>query len=209
MKPTNSKICLHWLPIWLAIYASLLVYSFAAPEFTSYLKIFAIALNLVFAIIYFRRDQILLLALLFTLIADIFLGINSFPFGIAIFACAQFAHLCRLTPNRRLPLVYLCLVVIWLSLCLLLRFPLIIFAAAPYALFLLTNVVLAWCQSGRLGIAFTLFLFCDLCVALSYGASILIIPFALKPIFDYLAWVFYYPSQVLIANTPLTHPVKQ
>ena len=205
----NRRICLHWLPIWLAFYAGLLVFTPVFPNLITYFKLVAIASNIIFVLIHFHHDQLLILALVLTLLADICLSFNFLPIGTAIFACAQFSHLCRLTPIRKLPPYYIALIMIWLILCLILRLPLITLAAAPYALFLVSNVIFAWCQSARLGIGFTLFLFCDLSVVLSYGASVLILPITIKPLFDYLAWFFYYPSQVLIASTPLSYPIKR
>lgn len=230
MKVLKPNTRLHWLPLWLGLYAGILIFSLTAaltnpsdPNFqlftilTNAIKLLGIASVLIFALIYLRQDQLLLLALLFTLVADIFLTQHNYAFGLAVFACAQFAHLCRLTRSRRLPLIYIGLTAIYLLICIFCRLPLVLFSAPPYAFFLLTNLVLAWVRSGTttgpsnsflanysLGLGFTFFLLCDACVALSYFSEIALLPVFIKPITDIASWIFYYPSQILISSAKLS-----
>jgi len=48
---------------------------------------------------------------------------------------------------------------------------------------------------------FLLFLFCDINVALSFIARTHFAPVVLVKLFNFFAWAFYYPSQVLISNS--------
>ena len=48
---------------------------------------------------------------------------------------------------------------------------------------------------------FILFVCCDLCVAISYLSGTGALPAFLQIFANYFAWVFYYPSQVLISNS--------
>lgn len=87
--------------------------------------------------------------------------------------------------------------------------PTIFLLAAFYATALISNVVLGyhwWKSTDALPalcafIGFILFLCCDTCTGVSYLASIGTFSLACKHIADFAAWLFYYPSQVFIANS--------
>ena len=56
---------------------------------------------------------------------------------------------------------------------------------------------------------FIAFFCCDLCVALRFLSLGGILPDAFLPLTSFLVWVFYYPSQVLIANSSTLEPTKK
>ena len=56
---------------------------------------------------------------------------------------------------------------------------------------------------------FIAFLCCDICVALRFLALDGALPATIIPTVAFLVWVFYYPSQVLIANSSTQEPSER
>jgi hypothetical protein len=87
--------------------------------------------------------------------------------------------------------------------------------ATVYAIELISNVTVSAQRysseqksfRARCGFyGFVAFLCCDICVALRFLAMQGSLPDDIIPLVSYLVWVFYYPSQVLIANSSIMEP---
>ena len=161
--------------------------------------------------LYAPKDIWLALALLVTLAADIILALdNTSMWGVLCFCLTQMLHTARLEkiPAQTTP-YYLMAIAIIVAMGLIMELNLTVVFAGAYAFLLINNVGISLKQHNlkrslmaRFGAAgFCLFLLCDICVAGSFLAGSGIIPIALKRILDFLAWVFYFPSQIFIANS--------
>ncbi|MCL1839462.1 lysoplasmalogenase [Candidatus Saccharibacteria bacterium] len=211
----------RWLVIWIIIYASFLFLDIFSPDFlgATLIKYTGIFLCLVYAYQKFRHDTLLILALLFTLLADTILVWTPYYIpGVYAFVFAQFFHMARFTKPHPKTLIGFFLIVF------------VIFAAGVtqgidpiyviafiYASTLLLNVGLAisWYRQDKQNFharcacyGFILFLACDLSVAMQYLSSDHVIPAVIFPVVSYLVWLFYYPSQVLISNSSNVKPIK-
>ena len=141
------------------------------------------------------KDYLLRFALLFTFLADIVLLYNNIsPIGITIFCLAQYFHIARYASLN--PKIFI--------LC----------AVFIYANTLILNLILAhyWIKRevpefrraalcNFLG--FTLFICCDLTVVISYFARINLLPSFLFAPANFVCWLFYFPSQILLTNSSL------
>lgn len=211
VRPFLPAVSLGWLFTWLAIYVAILVLGFFFPGSTllTFVKLLGIFLCLVFAVINFRSDLLLLAALLFTVCADVLLALNNLSTsGVMVFAMAQLAHFVRLSHNGRHVKRYFYFALVVLSATILLPPDLkILVYAGVYAVTLLCNVALSfrWAKArpslhSLAALAgFALFAACDIHVAVSYATVIGVLPLELKPFADYMAWFFYYPSQLCIS----------
>ncbi len=208
-----------WLSIWVIVYAMILFSSFFHPNslFTTSIKLSSILLCLIYTVIYFYRDKLLILSMSTTLIADIILATDNIAIiGLLFFLATQFIHLVRLTNSQdkkiqtRIALfIAFSIVLITLSLATNIMQP--IFAIATfYLLTLCTNIYISWrwkrqethdfhAFSALWG--FILFLACDLCVGVSYLSLIhFFADFFYQPA-NFLAWVFYCPAQIFLSNS--------
>ncbi|MBR2989765.1 hypothetical protein IKF40_02445 [Candidatus Saccharibacteria bacterium] len=203
----------RWLLTWAAIYVGFATMGAFFPDFigVTVLKIVGIALCLVYAMAKFKKDALLTIALALTLLADVILAIDSVSIiGVFTFCFVQFFHTARLKQTKPVALVFyvliaaiVFLVAVWLKVN-----PMYA-AAGIYAYGIFSNVFFAasWffsrrsVQSACAAVGFLLFILCDFCVAGSYLSATAVLPLAVKPFMDYFAWIFYYPSQVLIANS--------
>jgi hypothetical protein len=215
----------RWLFIWFMIYVSFLLLDIFFPDYqgTAILKYAGIFLCVVYAYQKYHSDTALILALLFTFLADTILVWTRYEImGVFCFCIAQSAHLIRLNrkyaANIKLLALVLSLIVIA---ALLLKAPAIYVIACAYIILLFTNFILAIKDyhknkanvHSRYGFyGFLLFICCDIYVGTRHLILDGLIGSAFLPLVNYLVWVFYYPSQVLIANssdkepTPLKHP---
>lgn len=209
----------HWLIIWVAIYITFLCLDIFLPGFAGspLLKYIGIFLCVVYANQKYHTDYNLQLALLFTFLADTILVWTPYTIaGVYVFCFAQFMHLTRLT---KLPYISLCIYAGGLSLFFALAIangldP--IYAdATVYGIQLICNVVMSvklWRANSKhfrtrcAFYGFVAFLCCDICVALRFLALDGALPAAIIPTAAFLVWVFYYPSQVLIANSSTQEP---
>lgn len=208
-----------WLVIWLVIFSSFLLLDLISPQFigVTVLKYLGILLNLVYSRRKFPKDYLLQIALLFTLLADTILAINHTALtGVFTFCFAQLFHLARLNPKLSPKLIIsatlIILLVFYFSI---LQQILPMFAiSAIYAFFLISNLFSArrWYRQSlsiyalHALLGFCLFICCDVFVSISYLSHLTLLPSFLYPLANYLAWVFYYPSQIFIANSSTTLP---
>lgn len=217
-----SYIDPHWLIIWVAIYVAFLCMDIFLPGFAGspLLKYIGIFLCIVYANQKYRTDYNLQLALLFTFLADtILVWTPHMIAGVYVFCFAQFMHLTRLT---KLPYISLCIYAGGLSLFFALAIangldP-IYAVATVYGIQLICNVVMSvklWRANSKhfrtrcAFYGFIAFLCCDICVALRFLAIDGALPSAIIPTVAFLVWVFYYPSQVLIANSSTQEPSER
>ena len=132
---------------------------------------------------------------------------------------AQFMHLTRLTKLSQSALgIYALAISVFFALTITQGLQPIIAIATIYGLELICNLVMsiknyrADRKSFRARCAFygfTCFICCDMCVALRFLTLNNIIPAIALPLTSFLVWVFYYPSQVLIANSSNLEPTKR
>lgn len=208
-----------WLSIWVIVCAMILFFGFFYPNslFTTSIKLSSILLCLIYTIIYFYRDKLLVLSISTTLIADIILATNNIAIiGLLFFLTTQFIHLIRLTNSQdkkmqiRIALfITFSIVLITLSLITNIMQPIFVIAIF-YLLTLCTNIYISWrwrrqethnfhAFSAFWG--FILFLACDLCVGVSYLSLIhFFADFFYHPA-NFLAWVFYCPAQIFLSNS--------
>ena len=192
------------------------------------LKYTGILLSYFYARKKFKEDYILHIALLFTLLADTILTFDSISvFGVFAFCFAQYFHIARFAKVR--PkffigwtfFVLLLLIFGWFN-----QIPDIYILAFIYGSSLFQNLILThrwWKQSKKSsGISqtldreiiastcafsgFVLFILCDLNVAISYLSVTGTLPIELARHANFFAWLFYYPSQVLISNSSMMVP---
>ena len=211
--PYLRSIDAAWLATWILIFVCFLTLEAFFPDFwgVSTLKVVGIALCVLYACQKFREDTLLIVALSFTFLADIILAINNVSvFGVIIFCCAQLSHVARLSGMR--PKVFITgiimIVTVFVTLALIGADSMFAIAGV-YGGLLFTNIILSirWFSTKKsvasncAAIGFILFFMCDLCVGFSYLSNIGAIPPEFQRFANYLAWVFYYPSQVLISNS--------
>ena len=203
-----------WLVIWCVIYISFLGLDIVAPQFwgATVIKYAGIFLCLVYAYRKFSHDHLLILALLFTLLADTILVWTSWEvLGVYAFCFAQFFHTARFTRSHPKFLIFYFLAIFLMFAFAILQGVSPIYAIAViYALSLLTNLALSfsWFSHDRNNFrarcafyGFILFVACDLSVATQHLILDGLLPMAILPVASYLVWLFYYPSQVLISNS--------
>lgn len=211
-----SFIDWHWLSVWVAIYLSFIILDIFVPEYaagSSMLKYIGIFLCLIYARQKYYKDKLLSAAILFTFAADtILVWTGHEVIGVLIFCFAQLFHTIRLTNTKPKIIVLYGLAV------------LLIFAFAVYQGYLLPiyaiTMIYAFLLCSNLYIsrrnyrkhnydfkarcafyAFVCFICCDTCVALRHLMLDGIMSTQLLPLVAFLVWVFYYPSQVLMANS--------
>lgn len=189
------------------IYAAFLALDLCARQGdTLPVKYAGILLCLLFALL--RGSRRIAAALAFTAAADWFLLIRGdhLIFGVALFLCVQTLyalHLCRSGSSPALLLrAGAALAAVLLVILSDLVTPLNLLALIYFSQ-LAVNAALAWRRRGlRLfALGLTLFIGCDLCVGLY---NILPADSALFPFASIGMWLFYLPSQVLIALSPLS-----
>ncbi len=208
-----------WKGIWLFIFCGFISLDAFFPGFfgITMLKLMGIAFCFIYVLAKFPNDKWIIAAFLLTFIADLILAFdNTSTIGVLFFVLAQFSHFTRIKPLKKHEILS---AIFMLSGYLALSFaagPFTIYLlGAIYAFFLISNLALSYSwhkkrPSSPQGLSafygFSLFLCCDLCVAGSFFAGIRILPIFLKRLFDFLAWGFYYPSQVLISNSSKKKP---
>ena len=212
-----SQIDWHWLSVWLSLYLSFLLLDIIAPQFSgsALIKYLGIFLCLVYAIQKYRKDHLLNIAILLTFVADtILVWTNHEASGVFVFCFAQMLHLSRLTrSNGHIVWYYAITIALVLFFIIQLGDVLPIYAAtAIYAFLLCANLVLSLRNYQRhqnnfrarcCFYAFLCFVCCDCCVAARHLMLDGLITTQFLPLVSYLVWVFYYPSQVLMANSSL------
>lgn len=205
-----------WRLIWIITFAGFVTLDVFFPNFfgVTFLKLLGIGLCLVYVVQKYYDDHLLQLAFAATFIADLLLAVNNTSiFGVFTFSIAQFLHFSRLKKLRLKTIIIIAsLITIFFIIFSAFSLYSIVLMGAIYAFFLISNIILAreWFKLARGNkknpafcaySGFILFACCDLCVAGSFFSGIHAAPFIFKRLFDFFAWVFYYPSQVLISNS--------
>ncbi|MCQ2571238.1 MAG: hypothetical protein MJ154_03255 [Candidatus Saccharibacteria bacterium] len=214
-----SYIDPHWLIIWIAIYICFLSLDIFFPNFwgSALIKYVGIFLCIVYANQKYRDDYTLQLALLFTFLADTILVWTPFALaGVYVFCFAQFMHLIRLTKLPQVSLgIYTGAFSFFFAIAIANGLEPIYAIATVYALELLCNFVMSinnWRANSKhfrtrcAFYGFMAFLCCDFCVALRFLALNGSLSPQILPTVSFLVWVFYYPSQVLVANSSTMEP---
>ena len=208
-KPTTNI----WRITWGIIYASVLILNFFYADTwpAKLLACVGIGLNIVYATQHSPRDHLLQIALSFTLLADVILSINNLAFlGVFCFAFVQFFHFARLSDlDPRYFIIFLAAITVIVYLLPLLGLESMFVIGTFYACFLGANLILStiWYRkkpsrrSRAAMLGFILFILCDTCVAISYFSRVGLLPLPVHYYADFLSWVFYYPSQIFIAQS--------
>lgn len=202
-----------WFWLWGLIYTMIIVFGlfWLTSVFVTILKMVGIVLCLVFAWSYFRNDRLLQIALLFTLASDIVLSFNNVAvLGVLVFAFAQLTHFARICQKRTLSRIWLIVSMLLMVGIFVLPIPnQIVYFGVIYGVTLIANLCMSlyyyrkehsrttFCNM----VGFVLFICCDALVAVSFFARVGIFPEVLFGIANYCCWLFYLPSQVLIANS--------
>lgn len=212
-KPIPTALVAAFLAVEGVLYVSFLAMDLLGmSQHTIWLKYSGVILCALFSALCAARtdDWFLVQALVFTVCADWFLLVRgeNLLTGVLLFWVAQMAYAARLL-RARVPLRP------WLRLGLLALAELALFltgmmisllnaAAGVYFSMLVSNTILAWTLSGRrwrcFSIGLTLFIGCDICVGLFNSGLLSGTPYRLV---SFGMWLFYLPSQVLIALSGL------
>lgn len=220
----KNIILLVFIAVEIVIYITFNILSATLPDDPIYLKYSGVLLCLAFAVlsIFFIKDKdavILTVALVFTAISDLFILVldKYYQIGLVTFIATQSVYLYRMYKDRIQKIKYT-LVIRALAAALLLAvmdvmmkdgLNFMIAEVCVYIVMLVGNVVDAFLlvKNGVKNIIFAvgllLFLGCDICVGLDNAA--LVVPSLnlgnAADAVQFLIWVFYLPSQVLIACT--------
>ena len=211
--PKSDKLDFHWLFIWSLIYLSFLLLDLFRPHFqgSMLIKYAGIFLCTVYAYQKYRQDNNLILALFSTFLADTILVWTPYEaLGVFIFCFAQFLHTMRLWSLGPAALKFYSasLIVFSLFLIKVVGISLLYAIAGIYALELCLNLLLALRQYRLKPLSFAarcacfgflLFFACDFCVGLRHLMLDGVLSAHMLPLVAFLVWVFYLPSQVLLA----------
>ena len=212
----------RWLAVWLLIYADFIVLDVYFPGFwgSSVLKYTGIFLCTIYAYQKYRKDTTLFLALFLTFLSDTILVWTDWELiGVFCFCFAQFVHMIRQTKAKpQIIGLYAITVILFFNFAILQGIKPLYAISTIYALELVCNVVLSIGRyrknrsdyTARCNMyGFIAFIACDTCVAARYLTLDGLLPVAILPLVSFLVWVFYYPSQVLIANGSDTPPTRK
>ena len=187
------------------------------------LKLCAIILNLIYALKRSHKDRLLIAALAFTLLADTFFTFNPVSArAVFIFCFAQYFHSLRFSKNKRLSLARATVAVLFLIFGYVSKLSNIYAFAYIYTFLIIGNIHLsyrnlektvkektsekAYLKASAFAFAgFILFYLCDVNIALTFYCTSGILSEYLGHYLAFIAWFFYYPSQVLIINSSLLH----
>ena len=200
------------------IYVIFNILAATLPDDPIYVKyagiLLCLALAVCFAILTKSRDAVILtVAFTFTAISDLFILIlENYEVGVATFIVTQSIYLYRLYQNR-IKKIWITLairggeMIILLSvLAATIGLDFLLAEASIYIIMLVSNVVEAFlmCRSGSknaiFAIGLLLFLGCDICVGLINAVDVINLNLGGAFAFtQFMIWIFYLPSQVLIA----------
>ena len=210
-----KKVEKIFLGLSVLIFVSFSIIGIFEPEsaYLSILKVSGIGLCFLYSLIsYFKNDKSLVAALFLTLIADILLAVNNLStLGVAIFALAQFFHMMRLSEwNKKFYTIYFVAIVTVFLVGIAESAEPIFIAGSIYAISLFFNLILAgeWFKQTKSKeaknayLGFLLFVSCDFNVLLSFlTVTGVIAVSAVYRVVNYLAWEFYFPSQILLSKS--------
>lgn len=227
------------LTFWITLWSIMFVYFFTIDllnllfgerliprpllDAASLVKVCTIFTCFLYASFFAPKDYLLRFALLFTFLADIILLYNNIsPIGVIIFCLAQYFHIARYASlNPKIFILWSIFNLLILSFARITDVSPLYGVAFIYANTLILNLILAryWIKREapkfrRAALCnffgFTLFICCDLTVVISYLARINILPFSLFAPANFICWLFYFPSQILLTNSSLmTTPYYQ
>ena len=228
-----SYVDARWITVWSLIYVSFLLLDVVVPQFwgSSLLKYVGVFLCVIYAYQKYNKDSRLIIALLFTFLADtILVWTNHYTIGVFVFCFAQYMHFIRLATISRKSLIVFSII---LSALVIINGldgkPIVYPLAVIYGFLLICNYIMARQrykeESGNFKhrcarYGFLAFICCDICVALRFLMLTGTFRPFLVPLISYLVWFFYYPSQVLLANSSVykghrksqkvakTHPIS-
>ena len=213
---SNFRVALPLLIAWEILYTTIILGSIFAQNslFLDIIKVFSIFLSFVYAAISFPHDRLLILALFFTSLADLFLAFdNTSILGLVVFVIAQLTHLVRLDWERYREAIFLfCAVAtVMITLVLIFQFTSPIYVVCTcYGGTLTLNLMASWHWKSsrprnlRANLAlsgFLLFAACDIWTSVSFLALTGLFSSNLYAPANFLAWFFYYPAQILISNS--------
>ncbi len=202
-----------WLIAWILIFVGFLSLDLIMPDtwIVTAIKLIGIFLCVIYSYQKFRSDPLLTIALSFTLLADVILALDNISLmGVFVFCIAQFFHTSRFIDAKPVTfIIYFCLVLAIFFLFVALGCDPMYVIAGIYGYSLFSNIFISgrWFLTKKsvasrcAFIGFVLFFCCDFCVGASYLSTVGVLPFFYHRIANYLAWMFYYPSQVLISNS--------
>lgn len=216
----KNLIFLLFIAIETVIYVVFNVLAAVGAPDPIYLKYAGVLLCLavLFAMIFMpdtsRDNPVMLAALFFTAISDLFILVldKYYEIGLVTFIIVQSIYLYRLYADR-LKKIYISLAVrlavmaaIIITFAAMGKLNLLVAECAIYITMLVANVVDAFiiCKKGVRNLIFAigllLFLGCDICVGLDNFGSVLNVamPSGLVAFASFAIWAFYLPSQVLI-----------
>ena len=183
---------------------------------TTIVKVSTILTCFVYTCFFSPKDYLLKSAILFTFLADIVLAINNVsPTGVILFCFAQYFHTARYANLSPKFFVTWTLFIILLSIFTsFYQIPIIYGAGFAYASTLILNLALAskWLKRKipevrRAAICnfigFILFVCCDFTVLISFFSRIHVLPSFLFAPANFTCWLFYFPSQILLANSSI------
>lgn len=179
----------------LVVYLSFIVLDWSG-YFSSYIKYTGIVLCFLFSL--YKSNTYRILAFAFTLVADYFLLIanRNYELGLISFVLVQIVYCLLLKKRYGRTLVLLRFVFVVLgvfSLFIINDISLLSVLVVVYFSSLLINAVCAcYSKDFLLSVGLALFVCCDVCVGFNYISPNNFFLF-------FLMWVFYLPSQVLIA----------
>lgn len=216
-----------WPMLWLCTYVAILTLGIIAPagQIITFVKLTGIFLCALYTFWMFPKDSLLQLALIITCIADVILAIdNTLVLGVVCFLFAQITHLIRLGGQEfhRPIIIFAIFAAIAIISDMIFDYaPLMYVVCFFYIIAIITNIAVSWrwyreeaekehTTSGgvhRTRIAFftflgfAFFLCCDSCTGVSYLSLTGVFSMAFYHPANFLAWAFYYPSQILLANS--------
>ncbi|MBR1939414.1 hypothetical protein IJ847_01630 [Candidatus Saccharibacteria bacterium] len=211
-----------WLSIWLTIYFAFLMLDLFYPTFggTSIIKYAGIFSCIVYVYQKNRQDTPLILALLLTFLADtILVWTDMEVFGVIIFVFAQFMHILRQSDKPPKDIIGFSIIIIFLyAFARQYGFTPLYVIGTIYAIEIMLNLALSAKRYSkhrnllrvRCGLyGFLAFIACDTCVGLRHLALDGVLPPQIIPITSFLVWFFYFPSQVLLANSSTIEPKER
>lgn len=210
-----------WFLIWITIFVGFIGLDIIAPGYwgSSLLKYAGIFLCVVYANQKYEKDYKLVLALFFTFLADTILVWTPYETaGVFVFCFAQLMHFMRLSKMNQKYLIYFMALISGLIIAAGIRHASILYSVATlYGLLLFSNLGLSIARFRKnkadfryrcAMYGFFAFVGCDVCVGIRHLMLDGVVPAQFLPLIAFLVWVFYYPSQVLLANSS-TEPIKQ
>lgn len=220
MSKSQSKIFISFLAVESILYVIFIVFDFLNPSISQRIKLSSIFLCFAICFIFWvfskNKKQTLLLvsASLFTCLSDYLLLIekdsNLFTIGVFTFFIVQilyFAYHSKNLTSKNLVISLACRLFVVFLICLVataIKLDALTTLSLCYFSLLLGNFInsLLLVKNNKkyiiISAGFLLFILCDICVGMN---NINIDNAALKNFATYGMWIFYLPSQVILAST--------